>query len=89
MEATTRSQVVSAMQNNPNRFSAFRTRLALVIVGLALGFAARWVGGLIDRQVKEPHFQPMPATESEAASETGSDKAKSNQPREQNGRGPR
>jgi len=38
-----------------------RTRFALVIIGLALGFAARWAASLLEDQVKEPHFQPMPA----------------------------
>ena len=43
------------------RSNALRTRLALVILGLALGFAARWIGGLMEDKVKEPHFKPLPA----------------------------
>jgi hypothetical protein len=47
------------MPETPRRFAALRARLTLVILGLALGVAARWIGGLLENQVKEPYFKPM------------------------------
>ena len=49
------------MNDRPSsRLKALKTRLALVVIGLALGFAARWIGGIVNDQEKPPHFKPMP-----------------------------
>lgn len=37
-----------------------KTRLALVVVGLALGIAARWIGHLATDQEPPLHFDPVP-----------------------------
>ncbi len=41
----------------------FKTRITLVIVGLALGFAARWIGDLLFHENSPPLFDSMPAAE--------------------------
>ncbi len=42
------------------RRSALKTRLALIALGLGLGFSARWVSGWITDSQQPRHFEPMP-----------------------------
>lgn len=59
------------MRKPANRFHPLRTRLALVVVGVALGLAARWIGGMLEHQVQDPHFKPMPAEATTVIDEDG------------------
>lgn len=46
---------------NRQRFSALRSRLSLIILGVAIGLAARWLVSAIGGSSTSPLFEPMPA----------------------------
>lgn len=46
-------------------FKAFTTRLALVAVGLLLGFAARWISHWTSEPVDEKNFIPLEQVQEE------------------------
>ncbi len=41
------------------RFASIRTRLTLVVVGLVIGFAARWIAHFVSDTSTERHFVPV------------------------------
>ena len=58
------------MRSPRPRFRSLKSRLSLIVVGVALGLAARWVSGLLGEPSQDPLFPPMPAI-SESGEETG------------------
>ena len=48
------------MNSNRNNSRGLQTRLSLVVLGIALGFAARWISVLIFGNEPEPWFAPLP-----------------------------
>lgn len=58
------------MRSPRPRFRSLKSRLSLIVMGVALGLVARWVSGFLGEPPQEPFFSPMPAI-SESGDETG------------------
>ena len=59
------------MKRTPRpRFAALRSRLSLIILGVAIGLATRWLVSAIGGNAPPPIFDPIPADVETAGEES-------------------